>query len=74
MCDVPFTKEATMYLLLFCFVLPVLVNGFCHINIAIVLARSMKAESQLSDMLVLIEYLNNILLCKLKIYLKYQYL
>ena len=62
-CDTPFSKEATLYLLLMCFVTPVLINGFCHISIAIVLAKSMKAQPALKDMLVVLFY--NILIDKL---------
>ena len=48
-------------MLALCFVMPVVTNGFCHINIAIVLAKSMKAENQLRDMLVVPSIFFNIL-------------
>ena len=51
-CETPFTKWGTIYLLLFCFVMPVCVNGFCHTSIAIVLGKSVKPKSQLRDKLV----------------------
>ena len=53
MCDSPFSKEGTIYLLVLCFAMPVLVNGFCHINIAKALVKSMRMENQLRDKLVL---------------------
>ena len=62
-CDTPFSKEATLYLLLMCFVAPVLINGFCHFSIAIVLAKSMKAQHELKDRLVVLFY--HILIFKL---------
>ena len=55
MCDLPFTKEGSVYMLILCFAIPVLVNGFCHTSIAVALAKSIKAEKQLTDKLVLID-------------------
>ena len=53
-CHFPFTKEGSVFLLILCFAIPVLVNGFCHISIAVALAKSIKAEKQLTDKLVLL--------------------
>ena len=53
-CDVFFSKLGTIYLMVFCFVTPVFINGFCHISIAVVLAKSMKMANELRDKLVLL--------------------
>ena len=62
--DTLFSKWGTIYLFLVCFGIPVLVNGFCHTSIAIVLVKSMKGESQLRNKLVLFLPLNNDMICK----------
>ena len=64
MCHLPFTKLGTIYLLLMCFVTPVFINGFCHISIAVVLAKSMKMANEMRDKLVLL--LHNV--CNFKPY------
>ena len=51
-CHIIFSKLGTIYLLLLCFVTPVFFNGFCHISIAVVLAKSMKMANELRDKLV----------------------
>ena len=51
-CDTPFTKLGTIYFLVLCFVIPVFINGFCHISIGVVLAKSMKKANELRDKLV----------------------
>ena len=51
-CDAPFSKWGSIYNFVLCFGIPVLVNGFCHTCIAIVLNKSMKAEKHIRDKLV----------------------
>ena len=51
-CNTLFSKWGTIYLLVLCFGIPIVVNGFCHANIALILGKSIKAESQLRDKLV----------------------
>ena len=51
-CNTLFSKWGTIYFLVLCFGIPILVNGFCHASIALVLGKSIKAGSQLRDKLV----------------------